>query len=245
MLSLCYGRNSGAARRIIRAIPSGTLWIQAAGHAALTPPQPGRHALRARPQQPGRHALRARPLAAALVETAGLVPDGARHVSEDLVKKTHRFDVSLTEPLGLTLGEAQAGKDTCVYVKTVDESGGAHFRLLVRVGFGGAMSPRRFQSVSVIIAELARRWQAEAMLNQRVLSRSLSRKLPVNLRNCDMAFVNHQQIIVGEKVQKAKGRFIESSAIEMHRIIFDSCAISDFLQHLKVIFSSHSKPLRL
>ena len=78
------------------------------------------------PPQPGRHALRARPLAAALVETAGLVPDGARHVSEDLVKKTHRFDVSLQEPLGLTLGEAQAGKDTCVYVKTVDESGGAH-----------------------------------------------------------------------------------------------------------------------
>ena len=65
--------------------------------AALTPPQPGRHA------------LRARPLAAALVETAGLVPDGARHVSEDLVKKTHRFDVSLTEPLGLTLGEAFGG----------------------------------------------------------------------------------------------------------------------------------------
>ena len=89
--------------------------------AALTPPQPGRHAVRARPQQPGRHALRARPLAAALVETAGLVPDGARHVSEDLVKKTHRFDVSLTEPLGLTLGEAQAGKDTCVYVKTCVE----------------------------------------------------------------------------------------------------------------------------
>ena len=88
---------------------------------ALTPPQPGRHALRARPQQPGRHALRARPLAAALVETAGLVPDGARHVSEDLVKKTHRFDVSLQEPLGLTLGEAQAGKDTCVYVKTCVE----------------------------------------------------------------------------------------------------------------------------
>ena len=57
--------------------------------AALTPPQPGRHALRARPQQPGKHALRARPLAAALVETAGLVPDGARHVSEDLVKKTN------------------------------------------------------------------------------------------------------------------------------------------------------------
>ena len=42
-----------------------------------------------------------------------------------------------------------------------DESGVAHFRLLIRVGFGGAMSPRRFQSVSVIIAELARRWQAD------------------------------------------------------------------------------------
>ena len=42
-----------------------------------------------------------------------------------------------------------------------DEHGRAHFRLLIRVGFGGAMSPRRFQSVSVIVARLARAWQRE------------------------------------------------------------------------------------
>jgi hypothetical protein len=42
-----------------------------------------------------------------------------------------------------------------------DAAGIAHFRLLVRVGFGGAMSPRRFQSVSVIITALARAWQQE------------------------------------------------------------------------------------
>ena len=42
-----------------------------------------------------------------------------------------------------------------------DERGVAHFRLLIRVGFGGAMSPRRFQSVSVIITKLAREWQRE------------------------------------------------------------------------------------
>ena len=42
-----------------------------------------------------------------------------------------------------------------------DAAGAAHFRLLIRVGFGGAMSPRRFQSVSVIITTLARRWQRE------------------------------------------------------------------------------------
>ena len=117
---------STALRVIVASVLAAALTPPQLLAAALTPPQPGTHALRARPQQPGRHALRARPLAAALVETAGLVPDGARHVSEDLVKKTHRFDVSLQEPLGLTLGEAQAGKDTCVYVKTVDESGGAH-----------------------------------------------------------------------------------------------------------------------
>ena len=41
-----------------------------------------------------------------------------------------------------------------------DEAGAAHFRLLIRVGFGGAMSPRRFQSVSVIITAYARLLQA-------------------------------------------------------------------------------------
>ena len=122
-INVSYHRQSLEA--VVEAMPSTStalrVIVASALAAALTPPQPGRHALQARPQQPGRHALRARPLAAALVETAGLVPDGARHVSEDLVKKTHRFDVSLTEPLGLTLGEAQAGKDTCVYVKTCVE----------------------------------------------------------------------------------------------------------------------------
>ena len=41
-----------------------------------------------------------------------------------------------------------------------DEDGAAHFRLLIRVGFGGAMSPRRFQSVSVIITAYARLLQS-------------------------------------------------------------------------------------
>jgi len=35
------------------------------------------------------------------------------------------------------------------------------FCILIRVGFGGAMSPRRFQSVSVIVTALARKRQAE------------------------------------------------------------------------------------
>ena len=42
-----------------------------------------------------------------------------------------------------------------------DAVGVPHFRLLIRVGFGGAMSPRRFQSVSVIITALARAWQRD------------------------------------------------------------------------------------
>ena len=41
-----------------------------------------------------------------------------------------------------------------------DDDGAAHFRLLIRVGFGGAMSPRRFQSVSVIITAYARLLQS-------------------------------------------------------------------------------------
>ena len=42
-----------------------------------------------------------------------------------------------------------------------DENGRAFFCLLVRVGFGGAMSPRRFQSVSVIVTALAKLRQRE------------------------------------------------------------------------------------
>ena len=42
-----------------------------------------------------------------------------------------------------------------------DARGVAFFCLLTRVGFGGAMSPRRFQSVSVILTALARRRQRE------------------------------------------------------------------------------------
>ena len=40
------------------------------------------------------------------------------------------------------------------------DDGRAHFRLLIRVGFGGAMSPRRFQSVSVIVTAYAKLLQA-------------------------------------------------------------------------------------
>ena len=42
-----------------------------------------------------------------------------------------------------------------------DAEGRAYFRLLVRVGFGGAMSPQRFQGVAVVLTLLARKRQAE------------------------------------------------------------------------------------
>ena len=42
-----------------------------------------------------------------------------------------------------------------------DADGRLCFCILIRVGFGGAMAPRRFQSVSVIVTALARKRQAE------------------------------------------------------------------------------------
>ena len=42
-----------------------------------------------------------------------------------------------------------------------DSEGRAFFALLIRVGFGGAMSPQRFQGVAVVLTLLARKRQAE------------------------------------------------------------------------------------
>ena len=61
-----------------------------------------------------------------LVEGAGLVPAGAKHVSEDLAAKTHTFDVTITAPLGLTLGESATRDGSFVWIKSVDEACGAY-----------------------------------------------------------------------------------------------------------------------
>ena len=63
-------------------------------------------------------ALRLDPRAAALVESAGLVPAGAVHVSEDLAAKTQTFDVELAAPLGLTLGESVVDGASRVHVRS-------------------------------------------------------------------------------------------------------------------------------
>ena len=51
----------------------------------------------------------------------GLVPEKARHVSEDLIRKTHAFDSEVSAPLGLKLNEDDDG----VYISAVVPSGGA------------------------------------------------------------------------------------------------------------------------
>ena len=86
-------------------------------------------------------ALRLDPRAAALVESAGLVPAGAVHVSEDLAAKTQTFDVELAAPLGLTLGESVVDGASRVHVRSVDASGSARRRRSSRRGRCAWRSP--------------------------------------------------------------------------------------------------------
>ncbi|KAJ8599599.1 hypothetical protein CTAYLR_004658 [Chrysophaeum taylorii] len=60
-----------------------------------------------------------------LVVTAGLVPEGAAHASEDLVAKTHQFDVTVEAPLGIKLRETSEGSRSVVVVSGVSAGGGA------------------------------------------------------------------------------------------------------------------------
>lgn len=184
------------------------------------------------PRQSVRHALRVH---AALVETAGLVPAGARHVSEDLVGKTHCFDIDLKEPLGLTLGEAQEKGDTCVYVKTVGEKGGAHAAgcragdkvVATSATLGDAMWPK--SSIAGVVSAVKSRLQlggqrvslriersldndevalAELRARESVKERwevQLAKPLGLSLKNVDGA-VTITQIKKGGSAERSGGR---------------------------------------
>uniref|UniRef100_A0A7S3JYF5 PDZ domain-containing protein n=1 Tax=Aureoumbra lagunensis TaxID=44058 RepID=A0A7S3JYF5_9STRA len=77
----------------------------------------------------------------------GLIPAQAEHVSEDLSRKTHVFDVRLSAPLGLKLNEDELG----VYISSVENGMGAE-KAGLRVGdrviatsatIGDAMWPKK------------------------------------------------------------------------------------------------------
>ena len=113
---------------------------------------------------------------------------GANSVNGGIPKHERRVALTSARQLGLAaavtdVAAADAGIEIAIYGTDItaaysflqmqrldwwqfgyiwfDAQGRLCFCILIRVGFGGAMSPRRFQSVSVIITALARKRQAQ------------------------------------------------------------------------------------
>ena len=90
-----------------------------------------------------------------------------------------------------------------------------------------------------------RRRQPEAVLDQRVLARTVALELPVQLRDRDVRLVDDAQPVVGEVVEQRVRRLVADATVEVHRVVLDARAAPDLAQHLEVVGGAHAQPLRL
>ena len=91
-----------------------------------------------------------------------------------------------------------------------------------------------------------RRRQPEAVLDQRLLARTVALELAVQLRDrltCDSS--SDAEPVVGEVVEQRVGRLVPLPAVEVHRVVLDARAAADLAQHLEVVGGAHAQALRL
>ena len=81
-------------------------------------------------------------------------------------------------------------------------------------------------------------WQTETIFHQVLLAGAVATIHSSYLRNADMTLVYYQQEVFGEEVEQAVGTFALMSTVEVPRIVLDTRAMSQFLDHLHVVFHS-------
>ena len=82
---------------------------------------------------------------------------------------------------------------------------------------------------------VARRGQAETVLDEDVLAAAVARELPVELRNRDVTLVDHKEEVVGEVVEQGERRLAVFAAVDVHRVVLDAVAVSELAHHLEVV----------
>jgi hypothetical protein len=60
-----------------------------------------------------------------------------------------------------------------------------------------------------------------------------------------MGFIQHHEIVGGQKVQQSPGRAAWSTLIDVAGVVFDTGARTDLAQHFKIITGALLKALRL
>ena len=74
--------------------------------------------------------------------------------------------------------------------------------------------------------------QTKPVLDQHFLACAVSAEHATNLRNCNMAFVHHEQPAFGKVFDECGRRFAGGSSGQMPTVVLDSFAPADFAHHL-------------
>ena len=86
--------------------------------------------------------------------------------------------------------------------------------------------------------------QAEAIIHQHLFARAVAMIHALQLRDGLVAFVQEQQMIVGEIIEQCRRRFARQASGKMARIIFDAVAIADLADHLQIEHGALVQALR-
>ena len=87
--------------------------------------------------------------------------------------------------------------------------------------------------------------EPESVLHEDVLATAVAGELTVQLRYGNVTFVDHEQEILGEVIEQGERRFARTATIDVHRVVLDAVAITDFLDHLEIVLGAHPQSLGL
>ncbi len=83
------------------------------------------------------------------------------------------------------------------------------------------------------------------MLDQVLLAGPVAGVLSVDLRDGDVALVDHHEEVVGKEVEQRVGRIARCPALHRCRVVLDAVAEPHLVEHLEVVLGAHAQPLGL
>ena len=86
--------------------------------------------------------------------------------------------------------------------------------------------------------------QAEAVIHQHLFARPVAMIHALQLRDGLMAFVDEDQVIVGQIIEQRGRRFAGQASGEMARIVFDAVAVADLPDHFQIEHGALVEALR-
>ena len=123
----------------------------------------------------------------------------------------------------------------------------AHAQLVVarRRAHVDELRDARLELVEAQGPVVERRRQAEPVLHERHLARTVAFVHAANLRDRDVALIDDAQHVLGEIIDQRERRLARLAPIEMARVVLDARAEPHRLKHLEIIVGALLQPLGL